>query len=184
MNQVFFINDSGVKTKNLEIFLISFFSIIFSLAGFISYAISGYPVVETFSGSLKLTTPPIYMIPIFFILGIIFGELIYYYLSRNGQNNWIILFVEFFSLIFLSYLRITAIIPISGHSMILTYFLLKQIVTYKNKHKSRIFIGFLILIITLYYKLLIWEDPITMFFGFLVGFFIFSAGFYYKKVFI
>ncbi|OLS20864.1 MAG: hypothetical protein HeimC3_38580 [Candidatus Heimdallarchaeota archaeon LC_3] len=183
MNQACIINDSDVKSKNLEIFLISSLTIILSLVGFIYYTIVGYSVVETLSGSLELTTPPIYMIPIFSILGIIFGELFFNYISKNDHNSWVILFVELIILVFLSYLRIAIIIPISGYSMILTYFLLKQIVSHKNKYKIRISIGFSILIITLYYKLLIWNDPITLIFGFLVGFFIFSAGFYYKKVF-
>ncbi len=151
-----------------------------SLAALFFY-LKGYPKVNTAHGSLNTRVPSIYMIPIFIPLGILIGEFFWIFLREKGYKSAFILFLECLSLGILSLLRILIAIPYSGHSLILSFYLCYYLIPNKKRDYIKVIIGFLILIITIYYKFFLWNDPITFFLGVLLGIILWIPGFLCRK---
>ncbi len=163
-----------------SVFIYSISLILTSLAALYFY-LKGYPPVNTANGSLNIITPPIYMIPIFITLGILIGDFLWIFLKEKDYKSASILFLECLSLGILSFLRIITTIPYSGHTLILSFYLCYYLISNKKRDLTVIFIGILILIITIYFKFFLWNDPITFFLGILFGIILWIPGFFYRK---
>jgi hypothetical protein len=165
------------KYYNLDSVISFIFSCILTISGYIYFALFGLPNIETFSGTINEKAPLIYMLLIFPFIGILVGDFIRSIVSNQnfGFKNKI-LFFELLILFTISFLRIAFVLPISGHSLILTFFLLMELIDYKSNNKIRIVIGFIVSFITVYYKLLLWKDPMTMIIGIFTGIIIFEIG--------
>lgn len=152
-------------------------SCILTIVGYYYFAFFGLPEVETFSGTINEKVPLIYMLIIFPFIGILVGDFFYSVFSKNNINfKDKILFLEMTILFILSFLRMAFFLPISGHSLILTFFILREMVDNKNNNKIRIVIGVIVSLFTIYYKLFMWKDPITLILGILIGLVIFEIG--------
>ncbi|NHJ26250.1 MAG: hypothetical protein EAX89_16850, partial [Candidatus Lokiarchaeota archaeon] len=68
---------SKLKPSIRELIIVYGVGLIITLLSIIYFSIQGYPLVNTASGILNITTPPIYMIPIFFPYGMLLGEIIW-----------------------------------------------------------------------------------------------------------
>ncbi|MFX1394749.1 MAG: hypothetical protein ACFFAH_14405 [Promethearchaeota archaeon] len=159
--------------------------LITALAGLFFYIV-GYPRVVTANETLELIAPPIYMIPIFLPYGILIGELIWSLMIKVDPKILILFFIECTIVAVLSLFRYVLGIQYSGHTLILAFYIIHQIITNKNQYPLRILIGFLVLFITIIYKIIFWNDPITFSFGLILGIAIWLPGYiyrmkYYKK---
>ncbi len=153
--------------------------IITSLA-FIFYHIRGYPQVITATETLDLIVPPIYMIPIFFPFGILIGELLWNWIQDSPLDLNILLAIECGMVALISFIRYVFLIPFSGHTIILGFYLPYQISTNKQSNQIRILIGLVVLGLTMYYKLFLWKDPITFTLGFILGIMLWIPGHLYR----
>lgn len=142
--------------------IITIFSIIY-------FQIIGYPIVNTMTGSIPTLTPPIYMIPVFFPYGILLGEIVWLWMKKEAFIEVFILLFECLVIGLISFIRYSIIIPFSGHAIILTFYLIHYLLTIEKKYQVRILIGIIVLGITVYYKVFIWNDPLTLILGALLG---------------
>ena len=172
-----------MKERFKELFFVYGIGIFLTLLASVFFHIRGYPKVVTATETLDIITPPIYMIPIFLPYGILLGELLWIWLNKEGRNLFIIFFVECFAVGALSFFRYLIGVPFSGHTLILAFFLFHQIFTNKHKYSLRILVGFIVLIITIVYKIFLWNDPITFFLGIIIGIALWFPGFLFKMKF-
>lgn len=169
------IKNSYTKIKNW--FIVYGIAFILTILAFMYFTVFGYPYVNTSTKTLPFKTPPIYMIPIFFPFGMLLGEIIQKKLEKKDQTFNILFFIEVIGIGSISFLRFLSGIPFSGHAIIIGFFLLHEILDDKIKYPIRIFIGIIILIITIFFKVFMWNDIITLLFGFLVGIILWTPGF-------
>jgi hypothetical protein len=155
--------------------VITFLSIIY-------FSIQGYPHVNIASGILNITTPPIYMIAIFFPYGILLGEIIWIWNEKKGYKMLILDFIVAIIIGILSFIQYIFAISFSGHTVIIFYYLTYQIFRKEYRYKFRIRIGIIVLIITIICKLIIWNDPITFILGGIVGLIIWFIAFVIDKI--
>jgi hypothetical protein len=149
---------------------------------FIYFSIKGYPLVNTATEVLIITTPPLYMIIIFFPYGMLLGEIILIWNEKRGYKVLILYLTEFIIIGILSFIRYVVIIPFSGHSIIIFYYLAHQVLNNERRYYFRIIIGITILSIVFIFKIFLWNDPLTFIFGGVIGLAIWLPGFlYYKK---
>ena len=164
-----------------EILIIYGLSLSITIIAWIFFEIQGYPLVVTAKETLTYVTPAIYMIPIFFPLGILLGELFWDWYQEKSKNHFIINLGGLFFIAIVSGVRIFFKIPLSGHSLILSYFIMQELVTNESRYIFRIMIGCMILLLTSFYKIFLWQDSITLLLGLLGGFIIWGTNYYFCK---
>ncbi len=139
------------------------------LVSFCYFSIMGYPLVRTATQTLNVIAPPLYMVPIFFPFGMLVGEIFWIWEQNKEFSKMLLLLVECSLIGFFSFLRFAIYIPLSGHTIILFFFLMHQGINNRLKYPVRVFIGIIVLIITSVYKLFLWNDPFTFLLGALLG---------------
>ncbi|MEJ2279229.1 MAG: hypothetical protein P8Y70_16035 [Candidatus Lokiarchaeota archaeon] len=77
-----------------EKFLIYGTAILITFLAFIFFQVTGYPRVVTAIETLEIAASPVYMIPIFFPLGILLGELIWLLFNKETLNRFYLLFAQ------------------------------------------------------------------------------------------
>ncbi|MHA2226643.1 MAG: hypothetical protein ACXAC8_15640 [Candidatus Hodarchaeales archaeon] len=164
-----------------ESFIVYSTGLLLTILAGIYFHVTGYPLVVTATEILPIISPPIYMIPIFLLLGILLGELLWICRRTKNRKNCILRSIETLIIALFSLIRITFGIPLSGHMIILFYYLPHQYTTNKCKYPLRILIGVLVLLITIFYKIIYWNDPITFILGGIVGFIVWLPGFAYRS---
>ena len=160
---------SSERVSKLEILLIYGLACFFTVIGWIYFEIQGYPPVVTANDTLTSVTPVIYMIPIFFLLGILFGEVLWNWYQIKDFKYFIINLTGLAVIVTVSGIRLTFKIPFSGHSLILSYYIMQELITNRSKYIFRVMVGFLILLLTSFYKIFLWQDPITLILGLIGG---------------
>ncbi|MFW9999494.1 MAG: hypothetical protein ACFE9Q_04940 [Candidatus Hodarchaeota archaeon] len=169
----------NTKAKELTIIYgIGFLTLILSA---IFFAIRGYPLVNTATETLNISTPPLYMISIFLPYGILIGEVIWLWIKRKEGISYFLLLIETAIVGIFSFIRYIINIPFSGHAIIIFFYLLHQIINRKYKSSIRILIGVLVLIIIIIYKIFLWNDPITFLLGTILGIILWVPGFLYRR---
>ncbi|MFX1418556.1 MAG: hypothetical protein ACFE9N_06520 [Promethearchaeota archaeon] len=144
------------------------------------FFIRGYPLVTTATETLSIYTPPIYMIPVFFPYGILIGEVIWSWNEQKKKSNYILLLIESIIIGIISFIRYFISIPFSGHAIILSFYLLHEVVNNRLNYPLRILIGIAILVLTLIYKIYLWNDPITFLLGATLGIALWIPGFLFR----
>jgi hypothetical protein len=158
--------------------------LVITILSIMFFTIRGYPFVITATETLSILTPPIYMIPVFFPFGILLGEIFWLWNEKKDWIFYILLLIECFVVAIFSIVRYVIIIPLSGHAIILFYYILHQAINNKLKHPLRLLTGIAVLIITIAYKIFLWNDPITFFLGALLGIVLWLPGGIYRVKFI
>jgi len=158
-----------IKPSVKEPLIVYTTGLIITVLAAIFFGIVGYPPVNTVSGSLGITTPSIYMLPVFFPYGMLLGEVIYLGIERKKRVFSLLLLIECIIIGLFSFIRYVVQIPFSGHSIILFFYIVHQCLTYKLRYPMRFIIGIIVLVITLIYKIFFWNDPLTFFLGALLG---------------
>lgn len=170
----------NLKDSIKEPIIIYTTGIIITILSFIFFTIRGYPLVVTASETLDIITPPIYMISIFLPYGILIGEVVWMWNERGESKLYILLLLECIIVAIISFTRYVIKIPLSGHSIIILFYLLHQVINNRFQKPLRIGIGILVLVITMIYKILFWNDPITFILGVLLGTILWVPGFLYR----
>ena len=142
---------------------------IITVLSIIYFQVIGYPIVNTATGPIPTLTPPIYMIPVFFPYGILLGEILWSWMKKEELIASFILLFECIVIGLVSFIRYSIIIPFSGHAIILTFYLIHYLITIEKKYQLRILIGIIVLGITVWYKVFIWNDPLTLILGAIIG---------------
>jgi hypothetical protein len=153
--------------------------VILTLIALIYFQIIGYPLVDTAIETLNLRTPPIYMIPVFFSYGILLGEISWLWIKKEKKRSYVLL-IQCILIGLLAFIRYSIMIPFSGHTIILFFYLIHYLFIVDKKYLLRILIGFIILGITIFYKIFIWSDLFTFLLGGMVGVTISLIGIVYK----
>jgi len=170
----------NLKPSIKEILVVYITGLIITASSSIFFGIIGYPLVNTASETLSIRTPPIYMVSIFFPYGILIGETIWLFLGKKERHLSFLLLIECILVGMISFARYIIIIPFSGHAIILFFYLPHQTFNNKSKYLLRLLIGALILIITMIYKIFLWNDVYTFIFGALLGTAIWIPGYLYR----
>jgi len=173
-----------LKPSVREIIIIYGSGLIITILSIIFFAVRGYPFVITATETLSILTPPIYMIPVFLPFGILIGEVIWFWNEKKDRFFYLLLSIECIIIVIFSFIRYVIIIPLSGHAIILFFYILHQAINSKLKHPIRFLIGIGVLIITVVYKIFLWNDPITFFLGALLGIVLWLPGGIYRLKFI
>ncbi|MFW9882267.1 MAG: hypothetical protein ACFFG0_55100 [Candidatus Thorarchaeota archaeon] len=169
-----------LKPSVKEPFIIYSTGLILIIFSVIIFSIRGYPLVTTATETLNIYTPPIYMIPIFLPYGILIGEVIWSWIEQKKRSYYILLIIEIIIIGLFSFIRYLISIPFSGHAIILSFYLLHESVNNKFNYPLRILIGIAILILTLIYKIYLWNDPYTFLLGGTLGIFLWIPGFLFR----
>ncbi|MFW9948378.1 MAG: hypothetical protein ACFFDX_16245 [Candidatus Odinarchaeota archaeon] len=163
-----------------ELLIVYATGIIITIFSAIFFSIRGYPLVNTATETLNIATPPLYMISIFFPYGILIGEVIWIWNEKQERDICFLLLLECISVAILAFMRFIIAIPFSGHAIILFFYLPHQLVNNKTQYPLRFIIGLVVLIITIIYKIFLWNDPITFILGAILGVFLWIPGFLYR----
>ncbi len=170
----------NLKNSVKEPLIIYTTGIIITILSIIFFTIRGYPLVVTASETLDIITPPIYMISIFFPYGILIGEVVWMWNEREESKLYILFLIECVIVAVFSFARYFIKIPLSGHAIIILFYLLHQVINNRFQKPLRIVIGIIVLVITLIYKIFLWDDPITFIFGAFLGVILWIPGFLYR----
>jgi hypothetical protein len=123
---------------------------------------------------IRVTTPlpeiaPFwYMIIPFPILGMLIADLLAFYDMYGFDIRAIELGLQIGLILLLSYLRLARRLPVSGHSLLIAYFILRRIFIRVPSHIYRrveTVVAVLLFIAIIYRKLFWWYDPVTLFSG-------------------
>jgi hypothetical protein len=169
-----------LKPSVKELLIIYGTGLIIIILSAVFFTFRGYPLVTTATETLNIYTPPLYMISIFLPYGILIGEIIWLWNEQKENLNYILLLIECIIVGIFSFIRFIVSIPFSGHAIILFFYLLHQAFNNKFNHPLRLLIGIAVLIITVIYKIYLWNDPITFLLGALLGIALWIPGFLFR----
>ncbi len=127
---------------------------------------------------IRITTPleenaPFwYMVSPFPILGMLVAEFVASITSSDTRRRSIELASALAVLVVVSHFRLVLRLPLSGHSFLLSYFVLRRVFPNDMPVRSRraeLWIAVGMFIVMLYLKLTWWSDPITLSVGTIAG---------------
>ena len=169
-----------LKPPLKETLIVYAIGLIIIILSAIFFSIRGYLLVNTATETLNIVTPPLYMIPIFLTYGILIGEVIWIWNEKKERAICILLLFECISVAILAFMRYIINIPFSGHTIILFFYLLHQVVNNRVQYPLRLIIGIVVLIITIIYKIFLWNDAFTFLLGAILGATLWIPGFLYR----
>ena len=144
-----------------------------TIAGAIWLHISGPIHVIRITTEIKEFAPYWYMISAFPFLGMLIADLLDLYRDTGFSRRTIELACTLTVIVVLSNLRLGIRLPISGHSLLVSYFLFRRFFVDRNNNpisRIEILLGIFVLAMLAYIKLSWWTDPITLGFGCILGF--------------
>ena len=127
-----------------------------------------FPAVRG-STPLDVMTPLHYQITVFLLFGITVAEIAWEWFSRPNWRSAASYFAQFAVVVGLSLLRLALFIPVSGHCLLLAYFLLRQAITFRGQYTFRLAAGLAIFVQVIIYKWFVWRDAVTPLTGFALG---------------
>ena len=134
--------------------------------------------------AIRITTPlaenaPFwYMLSPFPILGMLIAELIGTLSTAGVRRCSVELAFSIAVLVVVSHFRLSLRLPLSGHSFLLSYFILRRAFLKDLKIpslKTEMWIGVIMFVVMLYPKLVWWTDPITLCAGMIAGALLFGC---------
>jgi hypothetical protein len=129
------------------------------------------PVIQG-SHELPIIVPFWYMLSAFPILGMLLADLFALWMKYRFGLRFIELAVQLILLVLLSNLRLSIMIPISGHGLLFSYFILRRLLVRQLPNKLlkiENILGILLLAMVAYMKLVKWNDPMTLLLGEAIG---------------
>jgi hypothetical protein len=112
------------------------------------------------------------MVLAFPVLGMLMADLIDLYRKRGLDRGTIELAVQVGLLIAISNLRLGMNLPISGHSLLVSYFLVRRLLLKPyppGQQRPELALGITAFAAIAYPKLFWWKDPLTLIVGVVVG---------------
>jgi hypothetical protein len=139
-----------------------------TVAGVIWLSMLGTVPVVRISRAIDIAVPFWYMATAFPILGMLVADIAMLWVSYRSGLYWIELAGQIIVLVIVSSLRLSLKLPISGHALLFSYFILRRAVIPIPRHRSRklesaIAIG--LLLIVAYVKIFSWGDYLTLILG-------------------
>lgn len=136
------------------------------------------PVIRIMT-PLQESSPFWYMVSPFPILGMLVAELVGLLAIHGGKRAAAKLGVAIAVLIIVSGIRLSSCIPLSGHAMLLSYFILRRAFLDSSPlalRKAQLWIAGAMATVLVYVKLAWWTDPITLLLGALAGAALYTSG--------
>jgi hypothetical protein len=118
------------------------------------------------------TVPFWYMISAFPFFGILLAESWLEWPTRRGKT----LLVQLLIIVLISILRLTLFIPISGHLLLLSFFLLWTMNNLEQPYLTEYILGVGVLMLLVYTKVFVWQDAMTAVWGVAMAFVIWWVG--------
>lgn len=127
---------------------------------------------------VRITTPlpeaaPFwYMLLAFPILGLLVADLLDLYRTERFSASTIELACQIALIVLLSSARLGARIPLSGHSLLVSYFILRRLLVRpmpRTQSLLEMFVAFAVFAAIAYPKLAWWRDPVTLISGVAIG---------------
>ena len=100
--------------------------------------------------------------------------------EKQKRGAYILFFIECVVVGTFSFIRYVIGIPFSGHTILLFFYLPHQAINNRFQHRLRFLIGIIVLIITGFYKIFLWNDLITFLLGAVLGIALWVPGFFYR----
>jgi hypothetical protein len=144
-----------------------------TIAGAIWLHLSGPMHVVRITTPIEAFAPFWYMLSAFPFLGMLIADLLDLYHDTGFSRRTVELACTLTVIVVLSNLRLGIRLPISGHSLVVSYFLFRRLFVDRNNNEiSRIefLFGIFVLAILTYIKLFWWTDPITLLSGCILAF--------------
>jgi hypothetical protein len=127
-----------------------------------------YPAVRG-SQPLPVTTPVHYQVTVFLPFGILLAEIALELLRAPSRRLFLSYAAQLGLITGFALMRLAWFVPVSGHVLLITYYLLRQAITLRAAHRARLIVGLAVALQILGYKLLVWRDPITPLTGVILG---------------
>jgi len=172
---------NNIKPSVKELLIVYGIGLITTLLSVIFFVIRGYPLVNTATETLSIVAPPLYMNSIFLPYGMLISELLWKWYENKEHRISILFFAESIVVGILSLIRYIINIPLSGHAIIIFFYIFHQLIINKAKFPIRLLIGLVVFIITVIYKIFFWNDTITFLLGGVVGIALWVPGFLYQR---
>ncbi len=144
-----------------------------TIAGAVWLHITGPIRVIRITTEIKEFAPYWYMISAFPFLGMLIADLFDLYRDSGFSKPTIEIACTLAVIVILSNLRLGIRLPISGHTLLVSYFLFRRLFVDRNNNpisRLEVIFGILVLAILAYIKLFWWTDPITLGLGCALGF--------------
>jgi hypothetical protein len=129
--------------------------------------------------ALEETAPFWYMLSAFPILGILIADVLQSYRSRGLTLPTIELGCQILLIIFISTFRLGIRLPISGHSLLTSFLIIRRLLSGQTKGNIAHFemaLAITVLGMLTYIKIVWWRDPITLGAGCLLGYLLVLVG--------
>lgn len=129
-----------------------------------------FPVIRI-TTALPIMAPDWYMLSAFPILGLLVAELVLLFREDGLSLAPLELMLQMMLLISLGHVRLLHRIPVSGHALLFSYFILRRILLGPARLMTTVELGLAIaaLLATSYAKIVMWNDPFTVATGILVA---------------
>ena len=123
--------------------------------------------IHAIRGSTKLEelTPLVYLFPIFLPVGMLVADVLLLF-STGDRRRGVALGLGFLGLVLLGAARFAFLVPLSGHAVVLGFFLLWYA---RRRSVGPLIVGGVLLVQVAYYKLAVWHDPLTLGLGLVAG---------------
>jgi len=121
---------------------------------------------------LSIIVPTWYMLMAFPVLGMLISDFFELMGVRTSKLPAVELALQITILVLLANTRLAKAIPISGHAMLFTYFIIRRLTVARRAgiiSKIELSITILFILITIYMKLFVWDDPLTLVWGVITG---------------
>jgi len=152
----------------LRIFLVG----VCTLAGGVWLVFQGPIPVIRVTTPLPETAPFWYMLLAFAILGLLLADLLDLYRLRGVNPSTVELAFQIGLILVLSSARLGARIPLSGHSLLVSYFISRRLLLRSippSQSSLEVWLACGVLAAIAYPKLVWWKDPVTLFAGIAAG---------------
>ncbi len=121
---------------------------------------------------LDMTVPFWYMISVFPFFGILLAESWLQWQSAAGK----VLLGQLLTIVAISILRLTLYIPVSGHLLLISFFLLWTMNDLEQPYLTEYILGVGVLALLVYTKVFVWQDAMTAVWGVALAFVVWWAG--------
>lgn len=112
---------------------------------------------------LEAKAPFLYMLSAFPFLGILAADILLALREESGKPGALLLMVQAGAIVLLSAIRLQWRIPVSGHVLLLAFFVLRSwSLRDSSLHKREMWIGLIVLMVLTGVKLLAWHDWVTV----------------------
>jgi hypothetical protein len=121
---------------------------------------------------LAETSPFWYMLLAFPILGLLVADLFDLYRSEGLSRSTVELGAQITLIVVLSSVRLSARLPLSGHSLLVSYFVARRLLlpsSPRGRSRVELWLGLGVMAAIVYPKLVWWSDPVTLLAGMALG---------------